>query len=119
MSCDKILVFTEVSAAKLLEYFGEMFYQFCLEAGYASILQALAPTPIGFLESLDTLHDHLGSVYIGMRAPSFRCTREEAEEGAKSKFFLHYYSHREGLSPVVIGVVRAACWGKRKKFGSC
>lgn len=51
-------------------------------------------------QNLDALHDHLGTLYPGMRAPSFRCT--ESESGLK----LHYYSERPGLEHIVIGIVK-------------
>lgn len=49
---------------------------------------------------MDALHDHLGTLYPGMRAPSFRCT----EEGGQ--LVLHYYSDRPGLEHIVIGIVK-------------
>lgn len=58
--------------------------------------------PIVFLQNLDALHDHLGTLYPGMRAPSFRCT-ERTEDGA---LVLHYYSDRPGLEYIVIGIVK-------------
>lgn len=54
------------------------------------------------LQNLDALHDHLGTLYPGMRAPSFRCT-ERSEDGA---LILHYYSDRPGLEHIVIGIVK-------------
>ena len=45
----------------------------------------------------------LQSIYPGMRAPSFCCT-ERPEDGAT---ILHYYSEREGLEPIVCGIVKA------------
>lgn len=53
-------------------------------------------------QNLDALHDHLGTLYPGMRAPSFRCT-ERPEDGA---LVLHYYSDRPGLEHIVIGIVK-------------
>lgn len=53
-------------------------------------------------QNLDGLHDHLGTLYPGMRAPSFRCT-ERPEDGA---LVLHYYSDRPGLEHIVIGIVK-------------
>ncbi|KAG7252942.1 hypothetical protein CRUP_028384, partial [Coryphaenoides rupestris] len=47
--------------------------------------------------NLDALHDHLGTIYPGMRAPSFRCT--DAERG--NNLILHYYSQREGLQDIL------------------
>lgn len=54
------------------------------------------------LQNLDALHDHLGTIYPGMRAPSFRCT--DAEKG--NNLILHYYSEREGLQDIVIGIIK-------------
>lgn len=48
------------------------------------------------------MHDHLGTLYPGMKAPSFRCT-ERPEDGA---LVLHYYSDRPGLEHIVIGIVK-------------
>lgn len=53
-------------------------------------------------QNLDALHDHLGTIYPGMRAPSFRCT--DAEKG--NNLILHYYSEREGLQDIVIGIIK-------------
>ena len=52
-------------------------------------------------QNLDALHDHLATIYPGMRAPSFRVT-----ERADGALILHYTSERKGLEHVVIGMVR-------------
>lgn len=52
-------------------------------------------------QNLDALHDHLGTLYPGMRAPSFRCTEEP-----DGSLILHYYSERGGLEHIVIGIVK-------------
>ncbi|GAB5570425.1 guanylate cyclase soluble subunit beta-1 isoform X2 [Prionailurus iriomotensis] len=54
------------------------------------------------LNNLDALHDHLATIYPGMRAPSFRCTDAEKGKG----LILHYYSEREGLQDIVIGIIK-------------
>lgn len=48
------------------------------------------------------MHDHLATIYPGMRAPSFRCTDAEKGKG----LILHYYSEREGLQDIVIGIIK-------------
>ena len=83
------------------EMFGEMFFDFCEESGYDKIIRVLGGTLRDFLQNLDALHDHLSSIYPGMRAPSFRVT--ERDDGS---IILHYYSERKGLEHVVIGLVR-------------
>ncbi|XP_052130903.1 guanylate cyclase soluble subunit beta-1 [Frankliniella occidentalis] len=92
----------KIPADKILELFGKMFFEFCQESGYDKILQVLGATPRDFLQNLDALHDHLGTLYPGMKAPSFRCT-ERPEDGA---LVLHYYSDRPGLEHIVIGIVK-------------
>ncbi|OWA52805.1 Guanylate cyclase soluble subunit beta-1 [Hypsibius exemplaris] len=86
----------------ILELFGAFFFDFCVESGYEPILRVLGSSPIAFLENLDALHDHLGSIYPGMRAPSFRCERRDPKST-----ILHYYSERTGFEPIVIGIVKA------------
>uniref|UniRef100_A0A0B6ZPJ3 Guanylate cyclase soluble subunit beta-1 n=1 Tax=Arion vulgaris TaxID=1028688 RepID=A0A0B6ZPJ3_9EUPU len=91
-----------VDAATVLELFGKMFFIYCQESGYDKILKVLGATTREFLENLDALHDHLSTIYPGMRAPSFRCSIRP-EDGAT---VLHYYSDRPGLEHIVIGIVK-------------
>ncbi|KAM8705369.1 hypothetical protein ACLKA7_009780 [Drosophila subpalustris] len=90
-----------IPADDILELFGKTFFEFCQDSGYDKILQVLGATPRDFLQNLDALHDHLGTLYPGMRAPSFRCTEKDGE------LMLHYYSDRPGLEHIVIGIVKA------------
>ncbi|KAJ8676635.1 hypothetical protein QAD02_012422, partial [Eretmocerus hayati] len=92
----------KIPANEILELFGRMFFDFCQDSGYDKILQVLGATPRDFLQNLDALHDHLGTLYPGMKAPSFRCT-ERSTDGA---LILHYYSDRPGLEHIVIGIVK-------------
>uniref|UniRef100_A0A2K5RYI9 Guanylate cyclase soluble subunit beta-1 n=1 Tax=Cebus imitator TaxID=2715852 RepID=A0A2K5RYI9_CEBIM len=82
--------------------FGKMFFVFCQESGYDTILRVLGSNVREFLQNLDALHDHLATIYPGMRAPSFRCTDAEKGKG----LILHYYSEREGLQDIVIGITK-------------
>lgn len=94
---------TGLDAATLLEMFGEQFLLWCQESGYAKTLRLLGRTLQDFLANLDALHDHLSMVYPHMEAPSFRCTAGLR----KSEFLLHYYSDRDGLEGVVMGIVKS------------
>uniref|UniRef100_A0A5F9CGA9 Guanylate cyclase soluble subunit beta-1 n=1 Tax=Oryctolagus cuniculus TaxID=9986 RepID=A0A5F9CGA9_RABIT len=62
----------------------------------------LRPRGVGRHQNLDALHDHLATIYPGMRAPSFRCTDADKGRG----LILHYYSEREGLQDIVIGIIK-------------
>lgn len=121
-----------------LEEFGKHFLIYCQKNGYDQILRVLGSNLYDFLTNLDNLHDHLASIYPGMRAPSFRVTRylnkntenkialpkeemtqallktsdELHKENAScslgtGSMYLHYYSDRAGLSPIVKGLVMA------------
>ncbi|CAJ0965801.1 unnamed protein product [Ranitomeya imitator] len=92
----------DLNAGDILQMFGNMFFVFCQESGYDTILRVLGSNVREFLQNLDALHDHLGTIYPGMRAPSFRCTDAEKGKG----LILHYYSEREGLQDIVIGIVK-------------
>ncbi|RWS31956.1 guanylate cyclase beta 1 subunit-like protein [Leptotrombidium deliense] len=85
-----------------LEAFGTYFLEYCQNNGYDQILRVLGSNLPDFLTNLDNLHDHLGSIYPGMRAPSFRVTTTE-----NGVLHLHYYSERKGLSAIVRGLVVA------------
>ena len=98
-AAEKVL---KTPANDILEMFGSMFFEFCQESGYDRILKILGATTRDFLQNLDALHDHLATIYPGMRAPSFRCT-ERPEDGV---LILHYYSERPGLEHIVIGIVK-------------
>lgn len=129
-----------------LEEFGKHFLVYCQKNGYDQILRVLGSNLYDFLTNLDNLHDHLASIYPGMRAPSFRVTRhmntnrqqqqqfaansdqastdpalikqnwtqgcdelhkENASCSMAGSMYLHYYSERAGLSPIVKGLVMA------------
>ncbi|KAJ8944003.1 hypothetical protein NQ318_021718 [Aromia moschata] len=92
----------KIPADTILELFGKTFFEFCQDSGYDKILQVLGATPRDFLQNLDALHDHLGTLYPGMKAPSFRCTERQQDGG----LVLHYYSDRPGLEHIVIGIVK-------------
>ncbi|KAJ8028016.1 Guanylate cyclase soluble subunit beta-1 [Holothuria leucospilota] len=109
---DDVLSYDLVAAASkvlglsvnfLLEAFGKMFFEFCQESGYDKILGVLGSNTRDFLQNLDALHDHLMSIYPGMRAPSFRCSTRQSD-GA---LVLHYYSERPGLEYIVVGLIKA------------
>ncbi|GCB71953.1 hypothetical protein scyTo_0008982, partial [Scyliorhinus torazame] len=92
----------KINAGEILQMFGKMFFEFCQESGYDTILRVLGSNVREFLQNLDALHDHLATIYPGMRAPSFRCTDADKGKG----LLLHYYSEREGLQDIVIGIIK-------------
>ena len=94
-------IFSDLPLEKLLESFGEHFFEKTKQSGHSYMLNTLGHDLFGFLVNLDSLHTHLSTTYLEMRAPSFQC--EKTEDGLQ----LHYYSCRSGLQSIVIGIVRA------------
>ena len=86
---------------KILEMFGGAFFEACKKTGHNRMLRSLGHNLYGFLINLDSLHDHLSFSYTKMQAPSFICDR------TSSGLILHYYSKRNGLSNIVLGIVKS------------
>ena len=77
---------------------------FCVESGYETILKTIGRDLCQFLCGLDSLHDHLSYRYPGMRAPSFRAFPGK-DHGT---LILEYFSERNGLEHMVVGIVKAS-----------
>lgn len=78
-----------------------MFLVFCQESGFDTLLRALGDNPKELVQNLDTLHNHLANhCYPQMRPPSFNC--KVADNGT---LVIKYYSTREGLDSIVIGLI--------------
>ncbi|CAD5223129.1 unnamed protein product [Bursaphelenchus okinawaensis] len=94
---------TRIPNEEVLENFGRYFCIYVLENGYDELLRSISPDLRGFLNNMDSLHyfiDHV--VYkANMKGPSFRC-----EPGDGNRIILHYLSSRNGLYPIVKGLLR-------------
>ncbi len=92
---------TGLSADQLLEAFGEYWIRYTAEEGYGPLLNMAGTTFREFLGNLDRLHKHVASHMPELVPPSFRL-----EELADHHFRLYYHSHRPGLAPMVVGLLR-------------
>ncbi|MBD1921774.1 heme NO-binding domain-containing protein [Microcoleus sp. FACHB-831] len=90
-----------LSASEIMQAFGEFWVQYTAEEGYGELMEMSGDTLPEFLENLDDLHTRIGVSFPKLQPPSFTC--EEVEE---QTLHLHYYSHREGLAPMVLGLVQ-------------
>jgi len=59
-----------------------------------------------FAQNLNNLHERVGSTFSELKPPVFKCTYV-----TDKSLRLHYYSHRDGLASMVIGLVKGL--GKR------
>jgi hypothetical protein len=85
----------------LLEAFGEFWTRFTAEEGYGDLMTATGGTVAEFLGNLDNLHSRVGLVCPHLRPPSFSCT-----DVTPDSLTLHYYTDRDGLAPMVIGLLK-------------
>lgn len=97
-----VLEVLDMSAEQLLEKFGR---HWVLETGpkaYGDLLDMAGDSLPELLANLDDLHVHVANIMPKIQAPSFRCSNV-----TESSLKLDYYSSRQGLTPMVVGLVRA------------
>lgn len=95
-----------LSSKEIMEAFGEFWVQYTASEGYGEMMDLAGDNLPEFLENLDELHTRVGVLFPKLNPPSFECNDLEEES-----LNLHYYSHREGLAPMVVGLVKGL--GKR------
>lgn len=93
-------------AEAILEAFGEHWVLYTAKEGYGEMLDFTGATLIEFLKNLDLLHLRVKNMMPHLQPPKFECNQVSATEVE-----LLYYSDREGLSPMVIGLLHGL--GKR------
>lgn len=90
-----------VPASELLRALGSHWIQFTAKEGYGDLLRLAGGSFPGFLQNLDAMHARVGLSFPELRPPSFRCT-----DVTDSSLTFHYYSERNGLTDLVVGLVR-------------
>jgi len=101
---------TGVAMEQTLEDIGQFWAEFLIKSDYGSLVQAAGKDLPDVLYSLDSLHTRLGLAFSEMKPPSFWCTQAAEElirdlEPGYSALVLHYISERDGLAPMVKGIV--------------
>jgi hypothetical protein len=96
----------ELPAPAIMQAFGEFWVEYTSTEGYGEMMDMFGDTLPEFLDNLDNLHTRLGVSFPKLQPPSF-----ETVELEDDTLNLQYYSHREGLAPMVVGLVKGL--GKR------
>lgn len=96
------------SAEAILEGFGEYWITYTADEGYGQLLERSGETIEEFLENLDQLHTRVGLTMPHLRPPTIHS--DVLDDGT---IRLEYYSEREGLAPMVVGLMR----GLARRFG--
>ncbi|MBD2346906.1 heme NO-binding domain-containing protein [Anabaena subtropica] len=90
-----------LSPSEIMQAFGEFWVQYTSEEGYGEMMDMSGDTLPEFLENLDNLHARVGISFPKLQPPSFECS--DIEENHMN---LHYRSNREGLAPMILGLVK-------------
>ena len=97
-----------VPATKILEDFGEHWVLVTAEEAYGLLLEGAGASLGEFLDNLPALHSRISLILPALEPPFFTVS-----ERTESSLVLNYRSHRPGLQPFVVGLVK----GLGKRFG--
>jgi Haem-NO-binding len=91
-----------LSSAQIMQAFGEFWVQFTASEGYGELMDMSGENLPEFLQNLDNLHARVGVSFPQLKPPSF-----DSYEGENpNELTLEYRSEREGLAPMVLGLVK-------------
>ena len=93
-------------ASVVMEAFGEYWILYTANEGYGEMLDLAGDNLSDFLNNLDMLHNRVNNIMPQLVAPQFS-TRNETDNSIE----LEYRSKREGMAPMVVGLLRGL--GKR------
>lgn len=90
-----------LSSAEILSAFGEYWVLYTATEGYGELMAMAGDNLPAFLQNLDNLHARVGLSFPQLQPPSFACEHQQTNE-----LRLHYHSSREGLAPMVMGLIK-------------
>lgn len=93
--------YTGLTAAEVLTVFGNYWVEFAGKSNFGSLMRLPGTSFLDRLKGLDDMHDRILLSMPHLKPPSF-----EVEEAGDNTCLLHYYSDREGLSPMVEGLLQ-------------
>ncbi len=91
---------TGKSADEVLEPFGTYWVTFAGASNFGTFLRLAGNTFVERIKGLDDMHDSILLSMPHLKPPSF-----EIEEVGPNDYELSYFSEREGLAPMVIGLL--------------
>lgn len=91
----------KMTPEQILNAFGEYWILFTADEGYREILKIYGSNLRDFLMNLNNLHDQVGMIMPNLTPPKFTVRDLEA-----NKLELIYQSTREGLAPMVVGLLK-------------
>ncbi len=92
---------TSQTPAQILTAIGEYWITFAYNSEYGDLMDMAGDNLPDVLANLDELHFRVGHSFEDLSPPSFWIT-----DVTEDSLILHYHSEREGLAPMVVGLVR-------------
>ena len=91
---------TGLSQEEVLKVFGSYWIEFVSQSNFGRLLRVAGDNFVDRINGLDDMHDRILLSMPHLKPPSF-----ELEETGENTYKLHYYSEREGLCPMVMGLL--------------
>jgi hypothetical protein len=88
------------TSAEVLQAFGRHWILYTGRKGYGAMFETMGRTLPEFLGNLDAMHARLSLSMPHLEPPSFVCERTGPDQ-----IRLEYWSHRNGLAPMIVGLV--------------
>jgi len=88
-------------AEQILIGFGEHWVLHTASEGYGGLMKASGKTLPEFMRNLPNFHSRVTLIFPKLQPPHFECT-----DITDRSLRLHYYSHRNGLAPFVVGLMQ-------------
>lgn len=89
-----------LTGGEIMQAFGRYWVEYTGKAGYQELLEMAGDTLPDFLNNLDELHSRVGIQFPELKPPEFDC-----EQLDDTTIELNYESSRQGLAPMVVGLV--------------
>ena len=91
----------KVPAEEILIGFGEHWVLHTAQEGYGGLMSAGGKNLPEFLRNLPNFHSRVSMIFPKLNPPRFECS-----DITDRSLQLHYFSHRQGLAPFVVGLMQ-------------
>ena len=95
-------------AEEVLRRYGKYWITYTATQGYGELMQLFGTDFQSCLTNLNRMHGHMGAMMPKLSPPRFRVEASDARN-----LVVHYHSHRQGLGPMVVGLLE----GLAERYG--
>ena len=89
-----------ISGEQVLQAFGGYWTKFTAKEGYGELMEMFGSNFLDACQNLNNLHARMGMAMPDLKPPRFNCT-----EVTNDSFILEYHSERDGLAPMMLGML--------------